>query len=295
MLILFKLLKTSYLKVFQTVSELRQYLLDASNLGKTPIGFVPTMGALHAGHLALITASKQQAGLTVCSIFVNPTQFNDKSDYDKYPMQTDADLEMLLHAGCDVAFIPAVSEIYPGGTDAGATVDLGYIGSTLEAAHRPGHFEGVVQVVKRLLDIVEPDLLFMGQKDFQQCMVVQRLIDAFGLPVKLVVCPTEREADGLAMSSRNMRLTPDERAAAVKLSQALFYIRDHFRTEDPEKMIAEQTVQLNADPLIRVEYIAITDGRTLEPVTAPKPGRTVALIAAKVGDIRLIDNIILQQ
>jgi pantoate--beta-alanine ligase len=282
------------LKVFQTVADLRQYLLNASNLANKPIGFVPTMGALHAGHLSLVQAAKNQATLTVCSIFVNPTQFNDKKDYDKYPMQTDADLEMLLHTGCDVVFVPTIDEMYPNGTEEHVKIDLGFIGTTLEAAQRPGHFEGVVQVVKRLLDIVEPGLLFMGQKDFQQCLVVKKLIDVFEMPVQLVICPTEREADGLAMSSRNMRLDIHERQAAIKLSQALFYLRDHYKTVDFNRLLTEQTAQLNADPLIRAEYLVIVNGHTLEPlnkIQADIP--LVALVAAKVGEIRLIDNLVI--
>ena len=283
------------MKVYQTVAGLRQYLLETSSLGKGIVGFVPTMGALHQGHLSLLEASKKQADLTVASIFVNPTQFNDKSDYDKYPIQIDADLELLLKNGCDVVFLPDVTEIYPTGMEDMPHIDLGFIGATLEAAHRPGHFEGVVQVVKRLLEIVEPDKLFMGQKDYQQCMVVQRLIDVFNFPIELIICPTLREADGLAMSSRNMRLNEEERKSAVKLSQALFYIQKHFKDADFNRLTAEQITLLNSDPLLHVEYLTIVNGKTLEPLSMRQTDLSiVALIAVKDGPVRLIDNLILQ-
>jgi pantoate--beta-alanine ligase len=296
MLILFKLsINKLHLKVVQTVAELRQYLLGINGLDRRSIGFVPTMGALHEGHLSLIAASKNQSALTVCSIFVNPTQFNDKKDFDRYPIQIDTDLEMLIKAGCDVIFLPSVEEVYPNGVDDKAEIDLGFIGTTLEAAHRPGHFEGVVQVVKRLLEIVEPGKLFMGQKDYQQCMVVQRLIDVFEFPIELIVCPTLREPDGLAMSSRNVRLNAGERQSAVKLSKALFSIRERFKSENFSELAEEQLNSLKEDPLIRPEYLAIVNGKTLEPLDIYKEDIPItALIAAKVGEIRLIDNIILQ-
>ena len=154
------------MKIFQTVIDLQKYLLEINQLHNKKIGFVPTMGALHQGLLSLIEQSKQQTDFTICSIFVNPTQFNDKKDYDKYPIQIDKDLEMLLAANCDIAFLPTVEQVYPTGTLDKINIDLGFVGKALDAEHRPGHFEGVLQVVKRLLDIVQPDVLFLGQKDF---------------------------------------------------------------------------------------------------------------------------------
>ena len=282
------------MKVFQTVSEIQKYLLEISQLANNAIGFVPTMGALHQGHLSLINASKKKTDVTVCSIFVNPTQFNDKKDFDKYPIQIDKDLEMLLEAKCDVVFVPNVEEIYPNGTLEKTDVDLGFIGKTLDAEHRPGHFEGVLQVVKRLLDIVQPDLLFLGQKDYQQCMVLNRLIEHFHLPVQLEICDTLRETDGLAMSSRNARLNATERATAVKLSQAIFYIRDNIQQKSIPTLIEEQKEILAKDDLINVEYLIIVNGKTLEPINEyqEKIPLTI-LIAAKVGQIRLIDNVII--
>jgi pantoate--beta-alanine ligase len=284
------------LKVFQTVAELQKYLLEINGLHKQTIGFVPTMGALHEGHISLIRASKAKTDITVCSIFVNPTQFNDLSDFNRYPVRIDQDLEMLLKADCDVAFIPSFEEIYPSGTLEQADVTLGITGSSLEGAFRPGHFEGVMQVVKRLLEIVRPDMLFLGQKDFQQCMVISKLIQRYNMPVRLVVSETLREPDGLAMSSRNMRLNGAEHQAAVKLSQAIFYIRDHLAGQPLTQLIEEQKKLLSQDPLIEVEYIQAVRADTLEPLQQYDAATKAAiLIAAKVGSVRLIDNVLVEQ
>ncbi len=283
------------MQVFQTVSDIQRYLLTINELNKKKVGFVPTMGALHEGHLSLIRTSKSKSDITVCSIFVNPTQFNDKKDFEKYPIQIDKDLEMLLEAKCDVVFIPNVEEIYPNGTLDKTSVDLGFIGKTLDGEHRPGHFDGVLQVVKRLLDIVQPDFLFLGQKDYQQCMVLNKLVEHYELPVIVDICATLREEDGLAMSSRNARLNSDERIAAVKLSKALFYIKDNIESESIQQLIDNQIKWLNEDELIKVEYLTIVNGKTLEPVDIYQENTPLtALIAAKVGQVRLIDNVILQ-
>jgi pantoate--beta-alanine ligase len=282
-------------KIFQTVAELQKYLLEINQLGNKTIGFVPTMGALHEGHLSLIRASKFKTDLTVSSLFVNPTQFNDKKDFDKYPIQIDKDLEMLLEAKCDVVFVPSVEEIYPNGTLEKTGVDLGFTGKTLDAEHRPGHFEGVLQVVKRLLDIVQPDYLFLGQKDYQQCMVLNKLIEHYNLPVKLEICETLREKDGLAMSSRNTRLNETERVSSVKLSKALFYIKENIQQKPIAQLIQEQKEILAKDDLIHVEYLIVVNGKTLEPVSEySNEVPLTVLIAAKVGQVRLIDNVIIQ-
>ena len=287
--------KYTALKVFQTVVEIQKYLLEINRLDKNTVGFVPTMGALHEGHLSLIRSSKAKTAITVCSIFVNPTQFNDLKDFEGYPIQIDKDLEMLLSAGCDVVFIPSFEEIYPNGIVQNPDITLGYIGNALEATHRPGHFEGVLQVVKRLLDIIQPDLLILGQKDYQQCLVIARLIEHFHLPIHLEICETWREKNGLAMSSRNMRLNEEERSSAIKLSQAIFYIRDHILQKPIDKLIEEQLNYLSLDELIHVEYLSVVDGKILEPVTEYTEGIPLTiLIAAKLGQIRLIDNVIVK-
>jgi pantoate--beta-alanine ligase len=282
------------MKIFQTVHDLQKYLLEINQLDKKKIGFVPTMGALHQGHLSLIEAAKQQSDITVCSIFVNPTQFNDKKDYEKYPIQIDKDLEMLLAAKCDVAFVPTVDQIYPTGTLDKINIDLGFVGKTLDAEHRPGHFEGVLQVVKRLLDIVQPDFLFLGQKDYQQCMVLTQLVEHFQLPVEVKICATLRENDGLAMSSRNVRLSAEDREIAVKLSQALFFIKENISTTPIQQLIDEQISLLQENEQIKVEYLVIVNGKTLEPIAELHPEiPTTALVAAKLGDVRLIDNVVI--
>jgi pantoate--beta-alanine ligase len=282
-------------QVFQTVSDIQRYLVTINELNKKKVGFVPTMGALHEGHLSLIRTSKSRSDITVCSIFVNPTQFNDKKDFEKYPIQIDKDLEMLLEAKCDVVFVPNVEEIYPNGTLDKTTLDLGFIGKTLDGEHRPGHFDGVLQVVKRLLDIVQPDFLILGQKDYQQCMVLNKLVEHYELPVIVDICATLREVDGLAMSSRNARLNSDERIAAVKLSKALFYIKDNIGSESIQQLIDNQIKWLSEDELIKVEYLTIVNGKTLESIDIYQENIPLtALIAAKVGQVRLIDNVILQ-
>ncbi len=283
------------MKVFSSIIEIRKFL-DEQSESQLIIGFVPTMGALHQGHLSLIEQSKKSCDITICSIFVNPTQFNDKKDFEKYPIQIDADLEMLIAAGCDVVFIPSVDEMYPEGTTQDKLlVDLGFLGKTLEAEKRPGHYEGVIQIVKKLLDIVQPNLLFLGQKDYQQCMVIQKLIDTFNIPTKIVICTTKREADSLAMSSRNVRLSDTARKVALKLFQALTDIQNRFKTENIAQIITENINFLNQDNLIETEYLVVVNGKTLEPILEYNEQIPItALVAAKVGEVRLIDNLILQ-
>lgn len=283
------------MKVFSSIIEIRKFL-DEQSESQLIIGFVPTMGALHQGHLSLIEQSKKSCAITICSIFVNPTQFNDKKDFDKYPIQIDADLEMLIAAGCDAVFIPSVDEMYPEGTSQDKLlVDLGFLGKTLEAEKRPGHYEGVIQIVKKLLDIVQPNLLFLGQKDYQQCMVIQKLIDTFNIPTKIVICATKREDDGLAMSSRNVRLSDDARKVAIKLFQALTDIQKRFKTENIAQIITENINFLHQDNLIETEYLVVVNGRTLEPIMEYNEQIPItALVAAKVEEVRLIDNLILQ-
>src|ERR1700691_4943551 len=191
--------------LFKRSAHLYRWLNHETVSGKS-IGFVPTMGALHEGHISLITISKKETDITVCSIFVNPTQFNDPRDFQKYPITLEKDIALLEQAGTDVLFLPEVEEIYPKGTSGLEHYDLGRIETLLEGQYRPGHFQGVCQVMRRLLDVVRPDDLFMGQKDYQQCMVLQRLLELRGMPTRLHRCPILREPDGLAMSSRNMGL-----------------------------------------------------------------------------------------
>jgi pantoate--beta-alanine ligase len=277
--------------LFKRAGDLNRWL-DQQRLSGKSIGFVPTLGALHAGHISLITISKKTAGVTVCSIFVNPTQFNDPRDFQKYPVTLEKDIALLEQSGTDVLFLPEVEEVYPDGTSGLEHYDLGRIETLLEGKYRPGHFQGVCQVMRRLLDLVRPDDLFMGQKDYQQCMVIQRLLELRGMPTRLHRCPILREPDGLAMSSRNMRLTPEQRQKATAIYKALLAIRSGWQMIHPQKTeLIATAIKILEQAGFRVEYIEIADHKTLEP-TDGGPG-AVALIAAFLGEVRLIDNMML--
>ena len=292
--------------IFHTISELKTFLNKVEN-NKQTIGFVPTMGALHQGHVSLITIAKQQCDVIVCSIFVNPTQFNDLNDLKNYPRTIDADCNLLEKAMCDVVFIPEVLEMYTleelelkkqGAEDKGwaegKTIDFGIIGSVMEGAHRPGHFNGVAQVVSKLFRAVMPQKAYFGQKDFQQLAIIRSMTKQLEMNIEIVSCPIVREANGLAMSSRNERLTPEERQKAAIISKTLFDIKDlqKHKTIVEIKSIAE--IQLKTEPLIELEYIEVSNAETLEPITNYADAKSaVACVAVKLGAVRLIDNILL--
>ncbi|MHA4810260.1 pantoate--beta-alanine ligase [Flavitalea flava] len=287
--------------LFKRAAELTSWLQNQRSEGKK-IGFVPTMGALHSGHISLIDISQTHTDITVCSIFVNPTQFNDPKDFQKYPITIEKDIYLLEKAGTGVLFLPEVDELYPEGTKNLETYALGNLETLLEGKYRPGHFQGVCQVVRRLLDLVRPDQLFMGQKDYQQCMVIQRLIDLQGYQVALHPCPIIREADGLAMSSRNMRLTEEQRKKAPAISKALTWLKEQAAPEDraaPDDQKSLETMISKARSILeendfRVDYIEIADAVTLEPLPALNgKKKRVALAAAFLGEVRLIDNMII--
>lgn len=278
--------------IFHTVQQLQKYLGRQRQKGLI-MGFVPTMGALHQGHLSLMEESKKSTNLTVCSIFINPTQFNDPKDFEKYPVTISTDIELLLKAGVDILFLPSVKEIYPNGTNDQPHYDLGFLETVLEGKYRPGHFQGVCQVMHRLLTIADADHLFMGQKDYQQCMVINHLIEAQKIPTKLHIAPTLREADGLAMSSRNMRLTKEDRQTAVAISQTLIQMKMQLQSGSLQKIKDDATAFLTSKGF-RVDYTEIAHADTLALVdnwngTDP----LVALNAAYIGEIRLIDNMLL--
>ena len=280
--------------VFKTVSELQQYLNSRRANGEQ-IGFAPTMGALHLGHLDLMRHSKAQNACTVCSIFVNPTQFNDPKDLEKYPRTPEKDLAMLESVGTEVVFMPAVEEIYPPGLDLALQLDLNPLDQVMEGAFRPGHFQGMAQVVKRLLDIVQPDRLYMGQKDFQQFSIVGYLIQKMQLPVELVMVPTVRESDGLAMSSRNVRLSPEQRQAAPIIYRTLEWAKSQLGLQAIAEIETAALQRLNL-PDFRPEYFQIVDGKTLKPIINPtEHDWIVACVATWVGEVRLIDNLALAQ
>jgi len=249
------------------------------------------MGALHEGHLSLLRRSKAETTISVVSIFVNPTQFNDSKDLANYPRTLDADLDMLYAEGCDVVFVPDVDEVYPK-DETSASIDLQGLDLSMEGFFRPGHFAGVAQVVKRLLEIVEPDSLYMGQKDFQQVAVIRHLIETHDFPVTLVMCPTLREASGLAMSSRNVRLSEDLRTRATVIYQTLTYCKEHYDVM-PIKDLQAICMEKLQQPGFRPEYFEIVDGISLKP--ADKSTQyAVACCAVWAGDVRLIDNMILK-
>jgi len=282
--------------IFHEAHRLQQYLSrETTPQGKT--GFVPTMGALHQGHLSLLKEARRQTDRVVVSIFVNPTQFNDQRDFENYPITLSEDIKRLSEAGCAILFLPSVNEIYPNGSSLEKPYQLGYLETVLEGRYRPGHFQGVCQVVERLLLLVQPELLFLGQKDYQQCMVLNSLVrdqPAFQ-SIQVVVCPTLRETDGLAMSSRNTRLTTEQRKQAPAIHQALL---DMKKAVKPEKLegLKQQAVQFLTEKGFRVDYAELAEAHTLE-LKQEWNGRDplVGLIAAFLGDIRLIDNMILTE
>jgi len=281
--------------VFKKIADLRKWI-DNQSKTKATVGFVPTMGALHAGHISLINAAKEKDTLAVCSIFVNPSQFNDPDDFEKYPNTIETDIDKLEEAGCDVLFIPAVKEIYPDGMNDSKHFDLGYLETILEGKFRPGHFQGVCMVVDRLLDIVQPDDLFLGQKDYQQCMVIKRLSEIADLPKKpfLNICPTLREAGGLAMSSRNMRLSIAERKKALTIFRLLEMIRENIHPGDLRPLKTSAVNMLEKEGF-HVDYVEIADAGTLNIVDdwdGKQP--LIGLVAAFLNGIRLIDNLKLE-
>jgi pantoate--beta-alanine ligase len=278
--------------LFKRSSDLKQWLSSQRLKGKS-IGFVPTMGALHAGHLNLIENCRTVADLTICSIFVNPAQFNDSKDFEKYPVSIEKDIEMLTNAGTSVLFLPSVEEIYPEGRANLENYDLGPLETILEGRYRPGHFQGVCQVMSRLLNKVEPDHLFMGQKDFQQCLVVQRLISILNIRLEFHVVPTVREKDGLAQSSRNLRLTADQRKNAIAISQALNDIRQNLTDGNEAPVLGLARKKLDAAHF-KTDYIEVARANDLQPIENWNgKEKAVALIAAFQGDVRLIDNMLL--
>ena len=276
--------------LFKKTAELRNYLDAQAKKGKS-IGFAPTMGALHQGHISLIEACKKDNSIAVSSIFINPAQFNDPKDFNKYPVNIEKDIEMLETAGCDVLLLPSVLEIYPGGQP-GQHYELGHLENLMEGKFRPGHFQGVCMVMHRLLDIVKPGNLYLGQKDYQQCMVIIKLIELIGMngSVKANICPTLREPDGLAMSSRNLRLNEEERKRAATIFKTLCFIKDNLGKKNIS-LLTEEVIAMLSKNGFKTDYVVIVNAKTLEPVEVfNKDQKIVALIAAFINEIRLIDN-----
>jgi pantoate--beta-alanine ligase len=277
--------------VLKTIAEAREVCAQFRAAGKT-LGLVPTMGALHAGHLGLVRAAQESCDAVAVSVFVNPTQFGPKEDFASYPRVFEQDCQTLEAAGVDVVFAPSVQEMYP--TGAPTFVEVEGLSDRLDGASRPGHFRGVATVVAKLFHIFDPDVAFFGQKDAAQVAVLRRMVRDLLYAVELKVCPTMREPDGLAMSSRNRNLNEQERRRALVLSRALSAVAKRFQggETDSGKLIGEAQRILQEEPEVQLEYFSIVDPDTLEDVTDASPGSLVA-VAARVGATRLIDNLLL--
>ena len=287
------------MKIFEKIHDLN-ICLGSINKENSIIGFIPTMGALHKGHLSLIEKAKSENDIVVCSIFVNPSQFNNKKDLENYPRSITNDIKLLNEANCDILFMPSISEIYPESKSQGTNnkpelniFDFGMLDKVMEGKYRPGHFKGVADVVSKLFNIVKPRNAYFGQKDFQQLVIVKRLAEQLNFPVNIIGCPTVREADGLAMSSRNINLSPEERKDAVLISKTLFKVKGLSKqcSIDEVKRWAEK--EMSTNKLMRLEYFEIVDPETLLPIGDWKgTGQNQALMAVFLGKVRLIDNII---
>lgn len=278
--------------IHKRVPHIRAWIAEQKQLGKS-VGFVPTMGALHRGHVSLVDLSKEQSDITVVSIFVNPKQFNDPEDLKKYPRPIEHDLQMLYEAGADMVFLPDVEDVYPPDDTRTIDFDPGPAAETMEGKFRPGHFAGMAEVVYRLLATTTPDKLFMGQKDFQQFSIVRKLITDFHLPIQLIMCPTIREDNGLAMSSRNVRLSAEARQRAGLIYDNLEAGKKAFDEGMPPDLIRKNAFQSMRSAGFDPEYFEIVNGYTLEPVDAiDDAAQVVACCAVKVEGVRLIDNLI---
>lgn len=279
--------------IFKDVEQIRQHIHQVKAAGHR-VGFVPTMGALHNGHTSLVKASKKHACYTVCSIYINPTQFNNASDLDNYPVSIESDVKMLIEAGCDALFLPTSEQMY--GLELKAEqFSYGTITDVFEGAKRPGHFDGVITIVGKLMDMITPDEVFFGQKDLQQCMVIKRLIKTSYPQVKFNMMPTEREKNGLAMSSRNMRLSPAEAEVALSLYLSLKEVETQLNNGLPVvQAVAEATLRHLQHPLLQLEYLSVVAVETMEEAHLLEDNKQYAvIIACWCAQVRLIDNILL--
>lgn len=277
-------------EIISTVEGLKQVLDSSRNEGKS-IGFVPTMGALHQGHMDLVSRASTECDVVVVSVFVNPTQFNNPSDLEKYPRTPEADSELLKKFGCDIAFFPSVREIYPENL-VSPRVDLEGLDQVMEGKFRPGHFQGVVQVVSRLFELVEPQKAFFGLKDFQQVAVIKKMVAQLHLPIQIIPCETSRTEKGLAMSSRNKRLTEAQKEEALIIFRTLSRAKQDAAQFSPEETVSRAIAFFNQGTL-QLEYLTIVDPDTLQELTDQwVPGATMC-IACFCGEVRLIDNMML--
>lgn len=277
------------MKIIDNIKELKAYLIDEKQDNKR-IGLVPTMGALHKGHLSLVRRCLEDNDVCVVSVFVNPTQFNDKHDLETYPRTLEADCALLEAEGCDYVFAPSEKEMYPEPDT--RVFDLGTVAQVMEGMRRPGHFNGVAQVVSKLFYIVEPDNAYFGEKDFQQIAVIRAMVAQLRIPVRIIACPIVREEDGLALSSRNTRLTPEQRQKAPLIARALKESTTFVPEKSVQEVIDYVIRTINSDPVMRVEYYEIVDGHTLESIKNwSDTDYVVGCITVYCGEVRLIDNI----
>ena len=274
---------------YSKISDTNNFVLQQRSNGKT-IGFVPTMGALHDGHLELMKRAKQENDILIVSVFVNPTQFNNKQDLDKYPRDVNRDKRLLIDVGCDVLFAPTADEMYPNKVT--KKYDFGSLGSVMEGGSRPGHFNGVAIVVNKLLDITNPHKAYFGEKDYQQLAIIKKLVEMESLPVQIIDCPIVREKDGLAMSSRNERLTSDERNTAPYIHQILKLAKKNSSTVCPRKLKQMVINIFKAEDEFELEYFELADDKELQPITSwDSASGIIAFIVVRLGKVRLIDNI----
>jgi len=278
------------MKIIQIKKDLQSEIDLLKSTGKS-IGFVPTMGALHAGHIALVSQSVAQNDITVVSIFVNPTQFNNQSDLDKYPRNLEKDADLLQQAGCNLIFAPEAAEIYANNElDTRFLFDFEGLDTVMEGKFRPGHFNGVVQIVSKLFTLVQPDRAYFGEKDFQQLAIIHHMVKTLGFKVEIIDCPIVREPSGLAMSSRNERLTTDQRKKAVEISKVLFESRNFAAQLSPAELAQWVVDKINEVPELEVEYYEIVNSATLQSINAWSES-AVGCIAVFCGEVRLIDNV----
>lgn len=275
--------------VISKVNELEK-AVEAFRIEGKSIGLVPTMGALHQGHLSLVERCRRENDVVVVSVFVNPTQFNNKEDLRTYPRTEDADKSLLAGAGCDIVFMPTVEEVYPEPDT--RVFDLGPVAEVMEGAMRPGHFNGVAQIVSKLFMMVKPDRAYFGEKDFQQIAVIRQMVKTEGFKLQIVACPIVREADGLALSSRNVRLSPEARQTAPAIYRTLQESLDYAKSHTVAQTQKFVTDRINSFPEMEVEYYQIVDGTTLMPMTSwDESNYIVGCVTAYCGGVRLIDNI----
>jgi pantoate--beta-alanine ligase len=275
--------------LIETIKGLKNKLNEIKEAGTT--GFVPTMGALHAGHISLVQQAVSENKTVVVSIFVNPTQFNDPKDLERYPRNLNTDLKLLEKTGCQIVFAPTSEEIYPEPDT--RKFNFGALETVMEGKHRPGHFNGVAQVVSKLFDIVQPDKAYFGLKDFQQLAIIKEMVLQLKLPVEIVPCPIVREVSGLAMSSRNELLSAEERKNAAIISKTLFEAKKLSEHKSVRELVEWITKTINKNPYLTVEYVEIVDGRQLQPVKSwDDEGEKVCCVAVFCGKVRLIDNVV---